>query len=575
MFVGQLNFLQALGWALLNSLWQMAFLWVIFQLISGIFRTARSSQKSFLATSFIIIGFAWFVYTFFSILKSDTAGNELITSGLINANGNEQLNDWLKTMLPVASLVYIALLLLPSFYFIRNYRYVQTIRRYDLTKANVEWRIFIRNIAERLGIKKPVHLWLSGIVTSPVTIGYIKPVILLPIAAINQLSIQQLEAVLLHELAHIRRHDYLINLIIRFINSILYFNPFVKALLKTVEREREKSCDEMVIQFQYDPHGYASALLMLEKVNYLRKPLAVAASGRKNDLLHRIEYMLGIQKKQVISFNKLAGLFAGLLCFIVINSLLIISKPAKNPAAVSSVSDMSSPLYFFTESNSDDHRPGQSAQEPKEAHLASIVNHIQPKLTLQENENTPVSNKENESPELARVSLPASPFAFANLTQTFMLELKKYQEEQVKEAVEASKKILEEKQWKDVEKQIADVMSKDEKAVLKGQYEKELSKVDWDKMQDKLRSSYDQIDWNRVNEDLNKAMVEIKIDSLKQVYSTTMNELTTIQKELCENNLKGIPDSDISLKAVEQNKRDIQRAINNLNRVKAKKIVHL
>jgi beta-lactamase regulating signal transducer with metallopeptidase domain len=574
MFVGQSNFLQALGWALLNSLWQMAFLWVILQLISGIFRTARSSQKSFLASGFIIIGFAWFVYTFISILASGTPGNDVvITSGFISTDGNVQLNSWLKTMLPVTSVIYLGLLILPVFYFIRNYRYVQIIRRHDLTKADVEWRIFVKNVAERMGIKKPVRVWLSGIVTSPVTIGYLKPAILLPIAAINQLSPWQLEAVLLHELAHIRRYDYLINLVIRFIHSILYFNPFVKALMKIVEREREKSCDEMVIQFQYDPQGYASALLMLEKVNYLRKPLAVAVSGRKNDLLHRIECMLGIQQKQVISFNKLAGLFAGLLCFVVINSLLIISKPSKNPVAVTSVADMTSPLYFFTENDRDGLR--LPAQQPKEMHLATIVNHIQPKLTSPENKNTAINNKESEIPVLAKVSLPASPFAFANLTQTITLELKKYQEEQVTEAVAASKKILEEKQWKDVEKQIADVMSGKEKAALKGEYEKELSKVDWNSMQDKLRSSYDQIDWNRVNEDLNKAMVEIKIDSLKQVYSTTMNKLTTLQKELCENNVKGIPDTDISLKAVEQNKKEIQRAINNLNSVKVKKVVHL
>jgi len=76
MIVGQSNFLQALGWAVLNSLWQMAFLWVIYQLIAGIFKTTRSSQKSYLATSLIVTGFAWFIYTFFSILTS-TRGNDV------------------------------------------------------------------------------------------------------------------------------------------------------------------------------------------------------------------------------------------------------------------------------------------------------------------------------------------------------------------------------------------------------------------------------------------------------------------------------------------------------------------
>src|SRR5690348_1706213 len=109
-------------------------------------------------------------------------------------------------MLPAASVAYFVLFLLPLFYFIRNYRYLQLIRKNGLSKVDVDWRMFVRNVAARMGIRKTVRVWLSDIVTSPVTIGYIKPVILLPIAAINQLSTQQIEAVLLHELAHIRRY---------------------------------------------------------------------------------------------------------------------------------------------------------------------------------------------------------------------------------------------------------------------------------------------------------------------------------------------------------------------------------
>ena len=185
MFVGQSNFLQALGWAVLNSLWQMAFLWVIYQIISGVYRSAKSSQKSYLATGLILIGFAWFVYTFCSILFASPAN--IISTDFISANGNERLNAWMSMMLPIASITYLVLLLLPVFYFIHNYRYVQNIRNNKLGKVDVDWRIFVKNVAARMGIKKPVRIWLSGIVTSPVTIGYLKPVILLPVAAINQL----------------------------------------------------------------------------------------------------------------------------------------------------------------------------------------------------------------------------------------------------------------------------------------------------------------------------------------------------------------------------------------------------
>src|SRR5258706_3112625 len=522
MIVGQSNFLQALGWAVLNSLWQMAFLWVIYQLITGVFKKIKSSQKSYLATSLIITGFSWFTYTFFSIFTTNVPGNDTIGSGFINANGNDTLNQWLNTMLPIASMIYLVLLLLPLFYYTRNYRYVQTIRRQGLSKVNVQWRIFVKDIAARMGIKKPWHIWLSEIVTSPVTIGYIKPVILLPLAAINQLSTQQLEAVLLHELAHIRRYDYLINLLIRFIQTILYFNPFVKALVKSVEIEREKSCDEMVIQFQYDPHGYASALLLLEKNNYLPKPLALAAYGKKNDLLRRIEYMLGLQKKQMISFNKLAGLFAGLLCFIALNALLIISKPEKTDRNTSSsLSKIVSPFYFFPDDNKVSE--AKPVSQPKEMTGPSIVNHVQPtdeRTVPQKTEANAVTSQPDEYAVVTQKNISAFPLSaalpltYVQFVEPELRQLKEYEKAQVKEAVAASKKVLEEKQWKDVELSIADAMTSSGKDALKCQYEKELSKVDWNKMKQRLTVAYDRIDWPRVNENLNTALVAIKIDSL-------------------------------------------------------------
>jgi len=575
MFVGQSNFLQALGWAVLNSLWQMAFLWVIYQVISGIYKTARSSQKSYLATSLIIIGFTWFVYTFFSIFTATTTVSH---SDFIIANGNERLNQWLSTMLPIASIAYLVLLMLPLFYFLRNYRYVQTIRREGLHKIDVEWRIFVRNVAARMGIKKPVHIWLSDIVTSPVTIGYIKPVVLLPIAAINQLSTQQIEAVLLHELAHIRRYDYFINLIIRFIQTLLYFNPFVKSLVKAVEIEREKSCDEMVIQFQYDPHGYATALLMLEKINYLPKPLAVAASGKKGDLLYRIECLLGVQKKQAISFNKIAGLFAGLLCFIAVNAFFIASRPGKNVDGVASLQNISSPFLFFSDNEAQEKNVKTVPTQSNEIATASIINHAH----FAQTPVTKESLKERVAFLPVRNELPANPmlYSYVNFIEPApgvpaIKELKDYQEEQVKEALAASRIVLEQKQWKDVENKIADALTTSEKDALKCQYEAELSKVDWTKMKQKLSMAYDKIDWNTVNDNLNSALVEIKIDSVQQLYTVALNELSTIQKQLCENNMKGIPDTDISIESVELKKRNVQKAINTLQKVRTRKIVHL
>ena len=110
--IGQSNFLQALGCAVLNSLWQMALLWVIYQLATALLKTNKSSQKGFLATVLLFSGFVWFVFTFFSIL-ADKPASETGYSAFTTINGNDSINNWLYTMLPVASIAYIVLLTLP------------------------------------------------------------------------------------------------------------------------------------------------------------------------------------------------------------------------------------------------------------------------------------------------------------------------------------------------------------------------------------------------------------------------------------------------------------------------------
>src|SRR5882672_3700533 len=188
--ISQSDFLQALGWAVLNSLWQMALLWVVYQLMTAVFRVKKSSQKTVLSTFFLFAGFAWFIFTFVLILANNP--HESGYAAFMNIDSNEELNSWLYRSLPVASLVYLVLLTLPAINFIRNYRYVQLIRNYGLIKADVQWRMFVQKVGSQMGILKPVQVWLSELVSSPVTIGYLKPVILLPVAAINHLTPQQI-----------------------------------------------------------------------------------------------------------------------------------------------------------------------------------------------------------------------------------------------------------------------------------------------------------------------------------------------------------------------------------------------
>jgi beta-lactamase regulating signal transducer with metallopeptidase domain len=561
MIPGQANLLQSLGWAVLNSLWQMALLWVFYHLITGIAKSAKSSFRSSLASFLLITGFSLFIYTFVSFYGNDASDISIFSTSVFNSEDNQQLSIWLQQALPIASVLYLVLLVLPVAHFVRNYRYVQIIRQFGHTKVDVQWRIFVKKIAARIGIKKPVHIWVSEFVSSPVTIGFLKPVILVPLAAINNLSSQQMEAVLLHELSHIRRYDYLINLIINFIKTILYFNPFVKAFVKIVEKEREKSCDEMVLQFQYDSYDYANALLTLEKNNHEYRPLAVGIAGKKNDLLQRVELIMGVKTKSVLPFNKIAGILAGFICILGLNSLLITSKPVSGKTS-STFASLSSPFSFFTTSIS------ESAETPVPEEQKSPV--------ITESIREAAEQPSTAGPDKSILILPPGPGVInVNYVPVEALQLKKYEEAQVKAAMDASKKVIENEEWKALEKNIADVFTRKEKEELKATYRKELEKMDWNKWENKLRLAYDKVDWNNVNEQLSKAVNYIRIDSLQKVYNEAICQLDLTKQELCRNHLPGIPDTDITLKTIEETKQQVQKTLNKLKAVRNKKIVHL
>lgn len=558
MITSQTSFLQALGWAVFNSLWQMALLWVIYQLITGLFRSTRSSSKSTLAAFLLAMGFVWFMYTFFSVLDSPVASGTI--SSFFTISDNTEINTWLQKALPVASIVYLILLLLPISNFIRNYRYVKVIRQYGLTKIDVQWRVFVQKVAAQMGIRKPVHVWVSEFITSPVTIGFLKPVILVPLAAVNHLSLQQMESVLLHEISHIRRHDYLINLAINIIKTVLYFNPFVKAFVQIVEKEREKSCDEMVLQFQYDSHEYATALLTLEKVNQQDHSFVMAAAGRKNDLLHRIELIMGVQKKKTISFNKLAGIAVGLLCIIAVNAFIISGQNKRQQQTAFS----NHPSSFAFLASDGIIEANDASDETMKQVIGSNIGSSVKQLAV-----SPETN-------ITDGIIAASDIIQANYEAPAEVpELEQYQEEQVKAAMDASKKVLENAEWKALEKNIADVFTQREKEKLRKSYQKELDKFDWNKWENKLRIAYDQVDWNRVNEQLTKAVSNIRIDSLQKVYNEAICKIDDVSKELTLNQLKGIPDSDVSLKMLEEKKLEMQKALNKLKATRTKKVVHL
>src|SRR5262249_51462940 len=130
----------------------------------------------------------------------------------------------------------------------------------------------------------------SAAVKALMVIGWIRPLILLPLTAMTGLTELQLQAILAHELAHIRRHDYLVNLVQTAVEMILFYHPAVWWISHQIRIERENCCDDQAIEVCGDTVEYASALAQLEELRLQMPEGAVAATG--GTLLQRIQRLL-------------------------------------------------------------------------------------------------------------------------------------------------------------------------------------------------------------------------------------------------------------------------------------------
>ncbi|HEX8314459.1 MAG TPA: M56 family metallopeptidase, partial [Flavisolibacter sp.] len=396
----QSQFLQALGWATLNSFWQMAVLWCAFVAVNYLVKLS-ATKKYQASVGAMLIGFAWFLVTFTLYYQNNSSSYAFFENTIPHSN------SFLNTCLISASVTYLFLLVFPAVRLFKNWQFVQVIKKEGVSKADLNYRLFVQNIAGHLGITKKVKLVVSSLVSSPVTIGYLKPMILLPIAAMNQLTTAQVEAILLHELSHIRRYDYLINFIVSVIHTLLYFNPFAKFFMNTIENERENCCDEMVLQFGYDRVGYASALLHLEKASGKNRALTLAAAGKQN-LLTRIEKIVGMEKKKTFRLIQIVPLLAAMICILLFNSVLII-KDAKNGALMAYTNDT---VFLPWQLNSSTNGNARNIVPATEKHIAPVqqVN----EFTASSNQEIKIDILNFEESALGKLEqTPASPLAQA------------------------------------------------------------------------------------------------------------------------------------------------------------------
>jgi HEAT repeat protein/beta-lactamase regulating signal transducer with metallopeptidase domain len=229
----------------------------------------------------------------------------------------------IEPILPGLVVVWFAGVLLLSIRLLGGVARTRRLARDGTAPARAILAAAFARLAQRLGVHAPVRLLESTALGVPAVVGWLKPVVLLPVAAAAGLTPQQLELLLAHELAHVRRNDYLVNLLQSVVETLLFYHPVVWWISARVREEREHCCDDAALAVCGHPHAYAGALLALAE---WRAPALAPAAVGGGSLLRRVRRILGHDAGAVeLGPFWVAGLLAAALALTVVGGVRVTS----------------------------------------------------------------------------------------------------------------------------------------------------------------------------------------------------------------------------------------------------------
>jgi len=300
--------------SMLHSLWQSGILLLVYIIAEKTLQQKFTPlQKKNLLFFALILQVVLFAITFCSyyFTTGSTGTFSFFNTGAADLLAAEKLQA-------IAPWVFRAYLLIGSYKLCKAFYCWYGFKKQfgsGLQKPPVSLKLFTTAKQFQFGIKRKVQLWLSSTIDTPITFGFLRPVIVLPAALVNHLSLQQAETLILHELAHIKANDYLFNWLLIGMETVFFFNPFVLYCCRKIKLEREKYCDITVTAFEYPVLVYAEALLQVQKVKQLQPQYQLAAAGNPPQLFKRIQFFTN--PKNQLQGNNRRFLFPLLLSFFI------------------------------------------------------------------------------------------------------------------------------------------------------------------------------------------------------------------------------------------------------------------
>ncbi|HSQ36115.1 MAG TPA: M56 family metallopeptidase, partial [Candidatus Binatia bacterium] len=317
---------EALGWTLFHSLWQGTLAALGFAVFLYFSRRTSSRMRYGLGLAVLALMLLASVLTFrnhyhtagadAAVLMSGTSGSAAMALPVNGVTGPATekaplssqrviafFSDYFSRHLPLLVTLWLLGVLFLTLRFTGGMLYLQRLKYKQSRPLPQPWPDRLRELAAKAGLKRPLQLLESLRLRTPVVVGHLKPVLLLPVGLATGLPADEVEALLAHELAHVLRRDYLVNVLQNLVEIIYFFHPGVRWISAGVRQEREHCCDDFAVALCGDARSYARALARLQVAtvgngvpfggnNGYPEP-ALAAVGRPQRLLRRIVRLLG------------------------------------------------------------------------------------------------------------------------------------------------------------------------------------------------------------------------------------------------------------------------------------------
>jgi bla regulator protein BlaR1 len=331
--------IRAVCWTLLHSLWQGLIVAVIAGMIMVLTKKSSSSLRYNLLCSLLFLFLAVSGYTFYRQLPSlaspavthftpaidkapQPAAPARIISEPVVKNGIEILIQYFNTHAALVVLIWFIVFLARFIQMLSGLVYTQRVRHYKTSPAPAHWQERFRELLAKLRITRPVSLLESALIKVPVVVGFLKPVVLVPAGMLTHISPDQVESILLHELAHIRRLDYLFNLVQHLVDTLFFFNPAMIWISSLIRAERENCCDDIAIRETRSRRRLIEALVSFHEYEKSTAGYALSFAAKENQVVRRVKRIVH-KKNHSLNAGERVLLMSGLLvlsaAFITVN----------------------------------------------------------------------------------------------------------------------------------------------------------------------------------------------------------------------------------------------------------------